>query len=490
MKHRTTVFIPVVTPKDKPTSGHATEGRTEGRLIEVYAESYRFGDDISDFSADETALQQERSAYDRKAIAKYWDRVSAPLRKNSPALYQSGCVAANALRKIRFKHRFFALYQAIKPKAVIESKRLHAVTAWGPTEGHSAELGLALALAASVSGKGSGVIVATGALSSSTPDAGSAPTFRDNDVKVHPVGSLQEKLRLLIREIQEGGFRELIAHRALLVITPRHCSRSGEAQDVKSLPETKTLNALGARVTPVDWLSEALTVMRADTTHYLALDRIIQGATGLITLLVVALGGFSAWRNAEIPMAFVSVNPRNFAAEPFQLCAQADRQFALPIHKISLTPTLPVTSVIGWRTLVGTTDSVDALLASLVGFEGYFIAVIVLSESSPATFDYARIDHTTQALRIAPGRSYEGWIKLNDKAELNALVLLAQRHAPFDTHALRERFQERFRPPAVVSAGRIDHLNVDAAVDFIRTLAPGSLVYPFVSAAGESPCVY
>jgi len=490
MKNRTTVFIPVVTPQGKPVNGYATGERVEGRLIEVYAESYRFGDDISDFSAEKAAIQQEQSAYDRKAIAKYWDRVSAPLRKNSPALYQSGCVAANALRKIRFKHRFLALFQVIKPKAVIESKRLHAVTAWGPTEGHSAELGLALALAASVSGKGRAVIVATGAMSLSTPEATITPAFRDNDVKVQPVGSLQEKLRLLLHEIREGGFQELIADRELLVITPRYCRQSGENQEVKSLPETKALSALGVRVAPVDWLSEALTAMQADTTHYLALDRVIQSAVGLITLLVVVLGGFSVWRNAEIPMAFVSVNPGNLAAEPFELCAREQQQFALPINKISLTPTLPVTAVIGWRTLVGKTNSVDSSIARLLGFQGYFIAVIVLAESSSATFDYARIGNTTQPLRIAPGQPYEGWIKLNDKAELNALVLLAQRQAPFDANSLRERFEKRFRTSAVFSDGSESHTDVDAAVDFIETLAPGSLVYPFVSVAGESPCVY
>ncbi|MEE9354289.1 MAG: hypothetical protein V3U75_01730 [Methylococcaceae bacterium] len=152
MIRRSTVFIPVVTPKGDLHSNDASNF-TEGRFIEIYAEPYRFGEDISDLPAEEVTMRQEQSSYDNKAIDKCWNRVSAPLRKNSPALYQSGSVAANALRKIPFKHRLFAFFQYIKPNAIVESKRLHSVTTWGPTEGRSAELGLALALAASICGK-------------------------------------------------------------------------------------------------------------------------------------------------------------------------------------------------------------------------------------------------------------------------------------------------------------------------------------------------
>ena len=489
MKKRATVLIPVVTPKGDLHSNHQPGDFTEGRFIEVYAEAYRFGADNADLPAAEVTIRQEQSSYDSKAIDKCWDRVAAPLRKNSPALYQSGCVAANALRKIPFKHRLFAFFQSIKPHAVIESKRLHSVTPWGPTEGCSAELGLALALAASICGKGGRVIVATGALSSSKHIANSSSVFRSADVKVQPVGSLVEKLNLLMFEIQDGAFQELIINHKLLVITPKLFTHAGHEQEVRTLPEVKKLHALGVKVVPVDWLSEALSAIKADTTQYLAFDRVIQIMLGLVIFLVVTMGSWLIWRDTEIPMAFISVSPDNLHAEPFELCAKDHQQYALPISKTLLVPTVPVNSVIGWRTHIGESDSVDSRLAELSGFQGYYIAVIVVSEFSPTTFDYARVGNTTEPLRVVPGQSYEGWVKLNNRAETNALILLAQRHTQFDSNWLREQLQKRF-PRSTESPAGSWRQDVDAATDFIKTLAPGSLIFPFVSVQEDSKCIY
>ena len=488
MVKRFIVFIPVVTPKDGLENDNQPSNFIDGRLIEAYAESYRFGDDISDLPAEEAALRQEQSSSDRKAIDKCWDRVSAPLRKNSPALYQSGCVAANALRKIHFKHRLFAFFQFFKPNAIVETKRLHSVSAWGPTEGRSAELGLALALAASIRGKGGGVIVATGALSSSRQYSNSNSAFRPDDVKVYPVGSVPEKLNLLLHEIESGVFRKLIVNQELLVITPKLFKHDRDEQEVRTLAEVKALNALGVKVVPVEWLSEALTVINADTTHYLAFDRVIQSLIGLLVLLIVTIGSWLMWRDAEIPMAFISVNPGSLETEPFELCARGHKHYALPIRKTLWVPTVPVSGVIGWRTIIGEPSSVDYRFAEFFGFQGYFIAVIVVSEFSRTTFDYARVDNTTKPLRVTPGKPYEGWVKLNDRAEVNSLVLLAQRHAGFDNNRLREQFQKRFPQSTASSAGN-KQLDVDAATDFIKTLAPGSLIFPFVSVKENSKCV-
>lgn len=489
MIKRSTVFIPVVTPKNAQQSNDAPSNFTEGRFIEVYAEAYRFGEDISDLPAEEVAMRQEQSIYDNKAIDKCWDRVSAPLRKNSPSLYQSGSVAANALRKIPFKYRLFAFFQYIKPNAIVESKRLHSVTAWGPTEGRSAELGLALALAASISGKGARVIIATGALSSSKNISNSSSIFRSDDVKVQPVGSLLEKLNLLLFEIQEGAFQELITNQELLVITPKTFMHAGHQQEVRMLAEVKTLNSLGVKVVSVDWLSEALSAIKADTPHYLLIDRVIQIMIGLIIFLVITIGSWLIWRNAEIPMAFISLNPENIEAEPFELCIMDQRQYALPITKTLMVPNMPVSGVIAWKTLIGSSSSVDSRFVKLFGFAGYYIAIVVVSEFSPTTFDYARIGNTTKPLRIMPGQPYEGWVKLNDGAETNALILLTQRHAQFDANGLREQFQKHF-PLSMVSSTGNKRQDVDAIIDFIKTLAPGSLIFPFVSVQEDSKCIY
>lgn len=488
MIKRSTVFIPVVMPKGDLHNDHNALDFTEGHFIEVYAEAYRFGADITDLPAEDVAIRQEQSIYDSKAIDKCWDRVSAPLRKNSPALYQSGSVAANALRKIPFKHRLFAFFQTIKPNAIVESKRLHSVTAWGPTEGRSAELGLALALAASIC-EGQRVIVATGALSSSKTTSDSGSVFRSDDVKVQPVGSLLEKLNLLLFEIQHGAFQELIAHQEILLITPKTFMHAGHEQQVRMLPEVKTLNTLGVKVVPVDWLSEALSAIKADTAHYLVIDRIIQIMIGLIVLLVITIGSWLVWRETEIPMAFISVDSGNTEAQPFELCIRNRKHYALPIKKTMFVPSVPTTGVIGWRTQIGESNTVDSRLAGFFGFQGYYIAIVVISEFSPPTFDYARIGNTTKPLRIAPGQSYEGWVKLNDRAETNVLILLAQRHTRFDANWLREQFQKRF-PASMLSSVNSMRQDVDAATDFIKTLAPGSLIFPFVSVKENSKCMY
>ncbi len=489
MVNRSTVFIPVVTPKDNFQNNEEADNTIRGHFIEVYAESYRFGGDISDLPAEEATIRKEQSNYDVKAIDKYWDRVSAPLRKNSPALYQSGCVAANALRKIHFKRRFFAIFQYLKPKAIIESKRLHAVTAWGPTEGSSAELGLGLALSASICGKSDHVIIATGALSASKHSSVTSSVFRADDVKVQPVGSLVKKLTLLLFEVKEGVFQELILNQELLFITPRFYIEAGREQEVRQLPEVKALNQLGVKVVPVDWLSEALSTIKANTTHYLLIDRVIQVLLGLIIILAITIGSWLIWRNAEIPMTFISENPESIEAEPFELCVRDQKHYALAISKMMMSPTMPVTGIIAWRTVIGEDNSVDSKLTEFAGFEGYYIAIVIVSEFSPTTFDYAKLGNTAKPLRVAPGQSFEGWVKLNEKAETNALILLAQRTSPFDANQLREQFLKRF-PSDSQSSAKNWRQNVDAAIDFIKTLAPGSLVYPFVTVKEKTKCIY
>ncbi|MEE9354288.1 MAG: hypothetical protein V3U75_01725 [Methylococcaceae bacterium] len=299
------------------------------------------------------------------------------------------------------------------------------------------------------------------------------------------MGSLLEKLNLVLYEIQEGAFQELITNQELLVITPKTFTHNEHQQEVRMLPEVKTLNSLGVKVVPVDWLSEALSAIKADITQYLVIDRVIQLMVGLIIFLVITIGSWLTWRDAEIPMAFISVDSGNLEAEPFEICIRNQKHFALPIKKTMFVPSVPMTGVIGWKTVIGDSSSLDSRFAKLSGFEGYYIAVVVVSEFSPTTFDYARIGNTTKPLRIAPGQSYEGWIKLNDRAETNALILLAQRHTQFDANWLREQFQKHF-PLSSAGSKRQD---VDAATDFIKTLAPGSLIFPFVSVQEDSKCI-
>ncbi len=341
-----------------------------------------------------------------------------------------------------------------------------------------------MALATSICGIGEPIIVATGALSTVHDDTESSSVFRSDDVRVQPVSSLPEKLNILLSEIEKGYFREIIGSKEFWVIIPKLFNQAEQVREASAMKQVRALLGFGVKVVPVDWLSEALNVLNAHKTHYLALDRLLQVLVCTLIVIIVSYGSWVYWRNAEIPMAFISATSRVNQSEPFELCAMGSEQYALPIRKTLMAPTLPVEATMAWRTIVGDPNSLDSRLVKIWEFGGYYIAIVVLSEFSPSTFDYVRIDNTSRPLRVSPGQTYEGWMKLNDRAEVNALVLLAQRHAPFDANQVREQFYEYFPRSAAPP------LNIDAAMNFVKTLAPGSLIYPFSSLEEPSKCIY
>ena len=408
--NRSTVFIPLVPPVTNQPPVPAT--RIDGRFIEVYAESYQVGADSDDFLPGETEVRQAHADYDRKALDKYWDRVAAPLRINSPTLYQSGCVAASALRKLQFKRHFAALYQYFKPGAVIESKRLHAVSAWGPTEGHSAELGLALALASNICRVQNNLIVATGALVSTAQTGSTISLLRTDDVKVHPVASLPRKLQLLITEIESGYFQAVAKNRIFWLIIPRLFESAGHYQSVSTLSEVQTLQSLGVKIVTVDWLSEALHALKTDYSHYLMRDRLLQGLLAVVLLTSLWVSIDRLWRSSPVAMAFLSVND-TVGAQPFILCTQGQRQYAQVITRKSLVPRVPVEASIAWRIRIGEAASIDGYLSDSLGFQGYYMAMIVVSDKSSASFDSAHQGNSSRPLRVLPGQinyhAYKTW---------------------------------------------------------------------------------
>ena len=168
---------------DRPAGQAARRARcSEDRLIEVYTQHYAF----DPLTKQEEAATRE---VDAKARDKDWDRVAAPLRK--VGLYQAGCAAASAVRKLGIRQPLTALYQRISRLAWIEGQRLQPAGAQRPSEGRSAELGLALVLLMCASGSRQRQIIATGAL------GGQPQGMVEDDVEVLPVGSLPAKLRLV-----------------------------------------------------------------------------------------------------------------------------------------------------------------------------------------------------------------------------------------------------------------------------------------------------
>lgn len=464
MDDRHYIYIPVVQPSGIAPYNPRSEAINIPQLIEVYSQFHPFKD-------------EESRKLDEKALNKDWDQIAAPLRK--AGLYYAGCVAARAVQKLGLKRPRAALYQFFRSHAWIEGQRLHSSSPQGPTEGHSAELGLALALLLGASDTHRQSVIATGALSHN-------PSSREHDWEVLPVGSLPEKLRLVIQHVKEKGLPNVAKRNVLAFFTPRHFEQNGTLTAVENLKEVQELSRLGVNVVPISWLSEAAQVLHAHNTRYLFYDRLIQLLFGGFAAFVLLGASWSWWRYQTIPMDYIPTDPRTLAAEPFVVCATKEGNRPLPVRQQGLVHVIAINSTLGWKVKIGDPNSWHAKLGSLLNYQGYYVAQVMISEFSKPKIIVPRLEGTNQPLRILPGGVWQwGW-KLNQNMENNGLVLLAQRHTPFNPLDLQKRLLQRF-PQAAANAAR-DQLNVTAAVNFMHRQAPGAIDFIFQTVEAEPRC--
>lgn len=453
MSSRRTVHIPIV----QPGGQNGARDRAEDRLIEVYTQHYAF---------DPLTKQEEAETreVDAKARDKDWDRVAAPLRK--VGLYQAGCAAASAVRKLGIRQPLTALYQRISRLAWIEGQRLQPAGARGPSEGRSAELGLALVLLMCASGSRHRQIIATGAL------GGQPRGVVDDDVEVLPVSSLPEKLRLVLTLAQHGGLPGLGPGREVLFFTPRQFEQDGLWSEVGSLPEVAKLREVGVRVVPVARLGEAAAELKALRARHLFHDRLAQ--VMVAGLLLIALTGYGWWtvQHQPIQMTFLPGGPAPLEPEPFQACFRKDGGFSpVPLAREGLTRSIPVGATLAWRVQVGEPPDGRDGPARWFAPDRYYVAQVMVSEHSRAKIIVPQVAGT-EVLTVPSGGIWEwGW-QLNDRVENNGLVLLARAGEPFDPDALRAELIAQF--PQAASDGGDAALDVTAAVNFIASKAPGS----------------
>lgn len=451
MSSRRTVHIPIVQP------GGPAARSTEDRLIEVYTQ-------LDAFDALTKYEEEEPRRSDEKARDKDWDRVAAPLRK--VGLYQAGCAAASAVRKVGIRRPPTALYQQISRLAWIDGQRLHPASAQGPTEGRSAELGLALVLLMCACASRDRQIIATGAL------GGQPHGVSEDDVEVLPVASLPEKLRLVLTLARHGALPGLEPGRELLFFAPRHYQQGGDWAEVATLPEVAELQASGVRVVPVGRLSEAAAALRAHRARHLLADHLAAAVlAGLI--LVTGIGmGWSAVRETHVPMSFLPAGGAALEPQPFQACFTGDGGFyPMPLERDGVGYAMPVGETLGWRVQVGVPNEERQGIAAWFAPETYYLAQVMVSERSRAKVMVPQLAGS-EVMKVPPGGIWEWAWKLNDRVETNGLVLLAQADAPFDPEALRVKLLERF-PGA---DGTIDGpgLDVTAATNFVASQAPGA----------------
>ena len=469
---RRTVHIPIVQP------GHAVSGEDghEDKLIEVYTQ----------LPGLDTMTRQEASrlqATDSKALDKDWDQVAAPLRK--VGLYQAGCVAASAVRKLDIAPPRSALYQRISRLAWIDGQRLLAATAKGPSEGRSAELGLALVLLMGASGSPARQVIATGAL------GGQPPGVSEDDVEILPVGSLVEKLRLVLTLAGHGSLPRFSRDDELLFFTPQSFDDNGERRDVASLAEVDQLRQMGVRVAPVERLSEAASILNARRSRHLLADRLAQAAVGLVVLLAGAAGAWSMLPAPNIPISFIAGGGLALDNEPYQACFTNDGGFyPIPLAEAGVTRELPGGATLAWRVQIGAGDDQHQGIAGWIdrwrGAERYHVAQIMLSAHSRAKIIIPQSVGGEDVV-IEPGGVWEWAWQLIDTAENNALVLLANADQPFDADQLRISLLERFPETAGGDAtGR--GLDLSAAAQFLATQAPGSVRFTFETVETAERC--
>lgn len=467
MASRRTVHIPIVQPGGRS----ARQGGAEDRLIEVYTQHYAF---------DPLTKQEEARARedDAKARDKDWDRVASPLRK--VGLYQAGCAAASAVRKLGIKQPLTALYQRISRLAWIEGQRLQSAGAQGPSEGRSAELGLALVLLMCACGSRDRQVIATGAL------GGQPHGVAVDDVEVVPVGSLPEKLQLVLTLAQHDAMPGVQGERELLFFTPKRYEADGAWSEVEALPQVVRLREHGVRVVPVERLSEAAAELKAHRARHLMPDHALAGL--LAAVLLGGAFGYGWWTliHQSVPIAFLPGGGAALEPAPYQACFTDDGGFyPIPLGRQGLARTIPVGETLGWRVQVGEPKEQRAGITAWFAPEVYFVAQVMVSEFSRAKVIVPQVAGS-EMLQVAPGETWEwGW-QLNDRVENNALVLLAQPEAPFDPDALRDELIEAF--PQAAGGRDGDSLDVTAAGNFLSRQAPGSAKFVIQTVERSSRC--
>ncbi|MEM7042220.1 MAG: hypothetical protein AAF543_05365 [Pseudomonadota bacterium] len=460
-KSRRTVHIPIV----QPGAADSTAKRQEDRLIEIYTQHQG----LTPLSGEEAA---KAAAIDSKARDKDWDQVAAPLRK--VGLYQAGCAAASAVRKLGIEPPFGALYQQVARLAWIEAQRLQSASPSGPSEGRSAELGLALVLLMGASGSPDRQVIATGAL------GGQPSGHPTDDVEILPVGSLPGKLDLLLTLASHDSLPRFDRDRELLFFTPLTFEEDGEQRDVASLPVVEQLLKFGVRVVPVGRLGEAATILKARRARHLAADRILQAAAAIMALIIAGGTAWHLWPSPKVSMTFLPAGGMALAAEPYQACFTPDGgYYPVPLDRDGIVRTMPTGSTLGWTVQIEDRSANEHPLGRWSEPGQYHVAQVMLASSSPVKVVTPSLPDG-QPVELAPGGAWEwGW-KLNDEPENNMLVLLAQPEEPFNAAEIRQALVERFPGDR--------GLDLTAAANFLSTLAPGSVRFNVRTVEGDDQC--
>lgn len=401
-------------------------------------------------------------------------------------LAKMGLNALGRVRKYGLSKPLAAFYQWLNPQASLNQQRLHCSGGVaGRIDGESGELGMALALLMGVTHCADKHIIATGRL---TPKlVGEAQYIDQRDAKIYPVGSVVEKLRLVL---QMAVNQQLPAKTRYFFIPTTSLAEEIAQHGDTTQTLIQGLAQYHIQVKPVTWLSEAAKILNAHKTHSLAWDWVLRGILIFSVLISVVWGGYVWWRDRPIALAFLAGDEVTAPDKmPFIACLQDinlasnmtnfgvyDRIF--PLTRTGYEYSVPTKSVLGWKLKIGDINSVDRFLYQLGLFDGYYVTQFIKSDKSDSKFLEPSLDD--EILRYTPGDVWKGGFGLNDVAELNGIVLLVQRHAPFNRAKLREQLEAYL--------DSVEKPSINIVLEFLEHAAPGAKSFIFRTVNQSSPC--
>lgn len=439
-KQRSTIFIPL-----------AERSQQGGKLLEIYAEAHNFG-----------SIETDRTAQEKD-----WEVIAAPLK--SASLYADGLHVVNAIRKFKLKAPRWSIYQRLQHYAWLNKQRLFVGnTQFENCEGHSAQLGLALALLLNASNSSIRYSIATGALSSDK--------HADYDVAIGAVASVPQKLDLIIQQRQSNS----LPQQALYCFTPTHYIKDGELLPVAELAQIQHLAALDIQVKPIAWLSEAAQLLQANRASSIKKYQVLDAAALILCGLVVVLVAYFSWLQAAIPIKLL---PGKTQAEPFLVCTNRDNTQVsyADLERDGSTPLLPLFAKenseinvgLGWKLVPQAT----------FWSKHYYVTFIHLGEHTGFKLIHQYPDNA-KAILAYPGEQLNWYWPMNEvapQAQNNVLLILLQR-TPIAAIDIEQALSEHF-PDAKTS------LDVLQARDFLLPQFPGSYAFSYQSIIRDKPCI-
>lgn len=348
-------------------------------------------------------------------------------------------------------------------------------------EDDSSDLGLGLALLLDlVNAKPVKVIAATGEL-------GPAAKADANDLPVLPVGNITEKLKVLLKNKQQG---EGALGQLGLVFTPmQYEAAPGVLAPVSGLPIVQKLEREGIAVIPVKTFGQAAQALGIKPKF--PWRRWLTVGLSVLALWV----GISAKQLHDQPATLEKLPPPLEQAtdpDPYLVCLDAKGQpdSPHPIAKSDGVNTVPVASHLAWQVRVGRPEEAEHWLAKTLQWLGYrdpryYVAVVMIGKTSGIQARSVLIPklsaRETVPARVNPGGIWRYHIPLNDTVEDSLLMILANQSREFNPGALQKALEDQFSS----QAGKLDFESVK---HFLENNADATLSFDFQASGQETAC--